>query len=162
MDKQRSCANFGSVDHHVADCTAYKQGMKSLGYTPDEEDMSQMEERNFYSGLIIKIGARCFFSNQDGHFRIDCPLFREALKNQNHPKHKLAAAALQNNRNRQAGKDLQRKEVTSGELATTTVKAVTKEREERAGDMGVFQNWGMQKRYGRKKCHLRKNLKISD
>ena len=34
--------------------------MKSLGYAPDEEDMSQMEEHEFYSGLIIKIGARCF------------------------------------------------------------------------------------------------------
>ena len=43
MDKSRSCANCGSADHHVADCTTYEQGMKSLGYAPDEEDMSQME-----------------------------------------------------------------------------------------------------------------------
>ena len=56
----------GSEDHHVADCTTYKQGMKCLGYTPDEEDMSQTEKHEFYSGLIITIGARCFF---------DCPLF---------------------------------------------------------------------------------------
>ena len=65
MDKRRSCANCGSADHHVADCTTYKQGMKSFGYAPDEEDMSQMEEHEFYSGLIIKIGARCFFCNQE-------------------------------------------------------------------------------------------------
>ena len=58
MDKRRSCANCGSADHHVADCTTYKQGMKSLGYAPDEEVMSQTEEHEFYSGLIIKIGAR--------------------------------------------------------------------------------------------------------
>ena len=98
MDKRRSCANCGSADHHVADCTTYKQGMKSLGYAPDEEDMSQMEEHEFYSGLIIKIGARCFFCNQEGHFRMDCPLFWEAVKNQGHPKHKLALAAVQNQR----------------------------------------------------------------
>ena len=63
MDKRRSCANCGSADHHVAGCTTYKQGMKSLGYAPEEEDMSQMEEHEYYSGLIIKIGARCFFCN---------------------------------------------------------------------------------------------------
>ena len=101
MDKRRSCANCGLADHHVADCTTYKQGMKSLGYIPDEEDMSQMEEHEYYSGLIIKIGARCFFCNQEGHFRMDCPLFWEAVKDQSHPKHKLALAAVQNQRNRQ-------------------------------------------------------------
>ena len=85
MDKRRSCANCGSADHHVAGCTTYKQDMKSLGYAPDEEDMSQMEEHEFYSGLIIKIGARCFFCNQERHFRMDCLLFWEAFKNQSHP-----------------------------------------------------------------------------
>ena len=70
MDKRRSCANCGSADHHVADCTTYKQCMKSLGYAPDEEDMSQMEEHEYYSGLINKIGARCFFCNQEEHFRM--------------------------------------------------------------------------------------------
>ena len=76
--------------------------MKSLGYAPDEEHMSQKEEHEFYSGLIIKICARCFFCNQEGHFRMDCPLFWEAVKNQSHPKHKLTLAAVQNLRNRQA------------------------------------------------------------
>ena len=125
MDKRRSCANCGSADHHVADCTTYKQGMKSLGYAPDEEDMSQMEEHEFYSGLIIKIGARCFFCNQEGHFRMDCPLFWEAVKNQGHPKHKLALAAVQNTRNRQAELETKNSEAPSAELPTKTVKAVT-------------------------------------
>ena len=60
-----------------------------------------MEEPEYYSGLIIKIGARCFFCNQDGPFRMYCPLFWESVKNQSHPKHKLALAAVQNQRNRQ-------------------------------------------------------------
>ena len=63
--------------------------MKNLGYTPDEEDMNQIEKHEFYSGLIIKIGARCFFCNQEGLFRIDCPLFWIKIKIQNHPKHNL-------------------------------------------------------------------------
>ena len=120
MDERRSCANCGSADHHVADCTTYKQGMKSLGYAPDEEDMSQMEKHEFYSVLIIKIGARCFFCNQ----RMDCPLFWEAVKNQSHPKHKLTLAAVQNTRNRQAEFETKISEAPNAELPTKTVKAV--------------------------------------
>ena len=125
MDKRRSCASCGSADHHVADCTTYKQGMKSLGYAPDEEDISQMEEHEFYSGLIIKIGARCFFCNQEGHFRMDFPLLWEAVKNQSHPKHKLALAAVQNTRNRQAEFETRNSEAPKAESTTKTVKAVT-------------------------------------
>ena len=69
--------------------------MKSLEYATDEEYMSQMEEHEFYSGLILKIGARCFFCNQEGHFRMDCPLFWEAVKNQRHPKHSLASSGVE-------------------------------------------------------------------
>ena len=121
MDKRRSNANCGSAEHHVADCTTYKQGMKSLGYAPDEEDTSQTEEHEFYSGLINKLGARCFFCNQEGHFRMECPLFCEAAMNQNHPKHKLGLAAVQNTRNEI---DLKNTEAANGELLTKTVKAV--------------------------------------
>ena len=117
--------NCRSADHHVADCTTYKQGTKSLGYAPDEEDMSQMEEHKYYSGLIIKIGARCFFCDQEGRFRMDCPLFWVAVKNQSHPKHKLALAAMQNQKNRQTEYETKHSEAPSAELPTKTVKAVT-------------------------------------
>ena len=125
MDKRRSCANYGSAYHHLADCTTYKQGRKSRGYAPYEEYMSQTEEHEYYSGLIIKIGARCFFCNQEGHFRMDCPLFWVAVKNQSHPKYELALAVVQNTRKRKAENDLKNTEAASGELSTKTVKAVT-------------------------------------
>ena len=66
MDERRSCANCGSADHHVADCTTYKQGMKSLGYAPDEGDMSQVEEHEYYSGLIIKNGLSIVLGSGQG------------------------------------------------------------------------------------------------
>ena len=37
MNKRRSCAKCGSAYHHVANCTTYKQDMKSLGYTTSGE-----------------------------------------------------------------------------------------------------------------------------
>ena len=74
--------------------------------------------------MIIKIGARCFFCNQEGHFRMDCPLFWEAVKNRSHPKHKLALAAVRNTRHRQAEFDTKNMEAPSAELPTKTVKAV--------------------------------------
>ena len=79
----------------------------------------------FLSGLIIKIGARCFFCNKEGHFTMDCPLSWEAVKNQNYPKHKLALAAVQISRNRQPEIDLKITESASGELSTIMVKIIT-------------------------------------
>ena len=56
---------------------------------------------------------------------MDCPLFWEAVKNQSHPKHKLALAAVQNTRNRQAEFETRKSEAPNAELPTKTVKAVT-------------------------------------
>ena len=56
---------------------------------------------------------------------MDCPLFWEAVKNQSHPKHKLALAAVQNQKNRQAEYETRHSEAPSAELPTKTVKAVT-------------------------------------
>ena len=99
--------------------------MKSLGYAPDEEDMSPMEEHEYCSGLIIKIGAGCFFCNQEGHLRMNSLLFWEAVKNQSHPRHKLAIAVVQNQKNRHTEYEPKHSEVSSAELPTKTVKAVT-------------------------------------
>ena len=56
---------------------------------------------------------------------MDCNLFWEAVKDQSHPKHKLALAAVQNQRNRQTEFETKNLGAPSTELPTKTVKAVT-------------------------------------
>ena len=56
---------------------------------------------------------------------MDCPLFWEAVKDQSHPKHKLALAAVQNQRNIQNEFESRNLRAPSTELPTKTVKAVT-------------------------------------
>ena len=58
------------------------------------------------------------------------------MKNQNHPKHKLALAALQNTSKRQAQIDLKNTEAASGELPTKTMKAVTQVRSAKEFEVG--------------------------
>ena len=71
MDKRRTCENCWSADHHLEDCFLYTQEMKSLGYDHDSDEMKQMHEIDFNSGLFTKIGARFFFCSQESHFRIE-------------------------------------------------------------------------------------------
>ena len=75
-----------------------------------------MEKHEIYSGLIVKIAARCFLCSHEGRFRIYFPLFWEAKKYGNQTKNKLALAARVNKRNILAENDLQNKNVIKDEL----------------------------------------------
>ena len=68
MDERRSCANRGSMDHHVSACSAYKQNMKAIGYFLDDVDATDEDHEEYVRGLIMKYGPRCFFCNLEGHF----------------------------------------------------------------------------------------------
>ena len=61
MDKRRSCANCGSMDHHVSACSAYKQNMKAIGYFLEDADATDEDHEEYVRGLIMKYGPRCFF-----------------------------------------------------------------------------------------------------
>ena len=69
MDKRRSCENCSSTDNHVSACPTYKQGMKSLGFSLEDEDASEIDHEDFMRGVIAKFGPRCFFCNLEGHFK---------------------------------------------------------------------------------------------
>ena len=47
MDKGRSCANYGSMDHHVSACSAYKQNMKAIGYFLDDVDATDEDHEEY-------------------------------------------------------------------------------------------------------------------
>ena len=68
MDKRRSRANCGSMDHHVSACSAYKQKRKAIGYFLDDVDATDEDQEEYVRGLIMKYGPRCFFCNLEGHF----------------------------------------------------------------------------------------------
>ena len=38
MEKRRSCANCSSKDHHVSACPTYKQGMKAICFSLEDEN----------------------------------------------------------------------------------------------------------------------------
>ena len=79
MDKRRSCANCGSMEHHVSACSAYKQNMEAIGSLLDED------HEEYVRGLIMKYGPRCFFCNLEGHFKSDCTQFWDAVADAKHP-----------------------------------------------------------------------------
>ena len=58
MDKRRSCANCSSTDHHVSACPAYKQGMKAICLSLEDEDASELDNEDFMRGVIAKFGPR--------------------------------------------------------------------------------------------------------
>ena len=100
MDKRRSCANCGSMDHHVSACSAYKQNMKAIGYFLDDVDATDEDHEEYVSGLIMKYGRRSFFCNLEGHFKSDCTQFWDAVADAKHPRHEEALSGVKASRAR--------------------------------------------------------------
>ena len=59
------------TDHHVSACPTYKQGMKAIGFSLEDEDASEVDHEEFMRGVLAKFGPRCFFCNLEGHFKSD-------------------------------------------------------------------------------------------
>ena len=100
MDKRRSCANCGSMDHHVSACSAYKQNMEAIGYFLEDADATDEDHEEYVRWLIIKYGPRCFFCNLEGHFKSDCTHFWDAVADAKHPRHEEALSGVKASRAR--------------------------------------------------------------
>ena len=127
MDMRRSCVNCTSKDHHVSTCPIYKQGMKAIGFSLEDEDASEVDHEDFVRGVFAKFGPRCFFCNVEGHFKSDFPQFWDAVADIKHPRHEEALSGVKASKARLLSEAEARRKEKPQELATKKMHAATEE-----------------------------------
>ena len=127
MENRRSCANCSSTDHHVSACPTYKQGMKAIGLSLEDEDASNVDHEDFMRGVIAKFGPRCFFCNLEGNFKSDCPQFWDAVAEIKHPRLEGALSGVKASKARLSSEPEARRKEKPQELLTKKMQAVTEQ-----------------------------------
>ena len=108
-------------------CPTYKQGMKAIGFSLEDEDASEVDHESFMRVVIAKFGPRCFFCNLVGHFKSDCPQFWDAVADIQHPRHEEALSGVKASKARLLSEAEARRKDKPQELATKKMLAVTEE-----------------------------------
>ena len=101
--------------------------MKAIALSLEDEDASEIDHEDVMRGVIAKFGRRCFFSNLEGHFKLDCPQFWDAVTDIKHPRHEEALSGVKASKARLLSDAEARREEKPQELATKKMQAVTEE-----------------------------------
>ena len=64
--------------------------MKARGYFLDDVDSTDEDQEEYVRGFIMRYGPRCFFCNLEGHLKLDCTQFWDAVADAKHPRHEEA------------------------------------------------------------------------
>ena len=121
MDVRCSCANCSSTGHHVSACPTYKQDMKAIGFSLEDEDASEVDHEDFMREVNAKFGPKCSFCNLGhfkGHFKTDCPQFWDAEADIKHPRHEEALSGVKASKARLLSEAEARRKEKTQELAT--------------------------------------------
>ena len=108
-------------------CPFYKQGMKAIGFSLEDEDASEIDHEDFMRGLIAKFGPRCFFCNLEGHFKSCCPQFWDAVADIKHPRHEEALSGVKASEARLLSEAEVRRKEKPQKLATKKMQELTEE-----------------------------------